>query len=421
MTFARLAKILAVLLVAFALWRARSPEAPVHIVILALPGASSDLFTGGAQATTLAKGPIAVPPATTGTAFWRRLFAATDDPGRDPGELEPVWAPGRASIRVLSVPSSLIDEDKASSGDVAFAGSSAGAVVESEDITSGRLPSPYDRAADAVAAAAAALGRDQWSDWITVEPLPAASPKAPDGSGSSAAQPVRPPAAQFQFARFGDSAYYFSPAYVFGTSPIARRPFLRGKEREMRPLVAAHAIAVTRRRLDPSRELFVNRSDARPVIVFDTVSEDTTAVFSPDSTPAGVLEQVRDAIAGEVALLRQADGPGEIVVAIGGPTTTRPAETAAWYHIVRFSGGANADDLSAVPLDFEAARATLRYALGFALDERTRNTVPVALVRSAAIRAGAPRTAPPESSHHQLSSWSAETLESVPGAFGSGH
>jgi len=420
-TFARLAKILAIVLVAFALWRARSPEAPVHIVVLALPGASSDLFTGGAQATTLAKGPIAVPPATTGTAFWRRLFAAADDAGRDPGELEPVWAQGRSSVRIVSVPSSLIAEDKASSGDVAFAGSSAGAVVESEDITSGRLPSPYDRAADSVAAAAATLGRDQWSDWITVDPLPPAAPKAPDGAGSSAAPPARPPAAQFQFARFGDSAYYFSPAYVFAASPVARRPFLRGKEREIRPLVAAHAIAVTKRRLDPSRELFANPRDGRPVIIFDTASEDTAAVFSPDTTPAGVLEQVRDAIAGEVALLRQADGPREIIVAIGGPTTTRPAETAAWYHIVTFSGAANADDRSSQPLDFEAARAMLRYALGFALDERARNQVPAALVRSAAIRSPVARPAVPESSHHQLSSWSAETLESVPGAFGSGH
>src|SRR5205085_6256340 len=170
-----------------------------------VPGACSGLFAAGAQATTVAKGPIAVPPASTGTAFWRRLFAEADDPARDPGELEPIWSQDGSTLRILSVPSSLFDQDKLPAGETAFAGSSAGAVVESEDITSGRLPPPYDRAADAVVAAAATLGRDQWSDWITVDPAPAAA---------SNVDAARRPSAQFQLTRFGDSAYYFSPAYV---------------------------------------------------------------------------------------------------------------------------------------------------------------------------------------------------------------
>ena len=403
MTLARFAKIAAVLVVALMLWRARTPSVPIHVAVVALPGASSDLFVGGEHSRTLARGPISMPPGTTGASFWRRLFATSDD-AESPGAL---WTDENAAVRVVAVPASLVDGNFSESTKAAFAGSSAGALVEAEDLTSGRLPSPYDRAADAVVAAAATLGRDQWSEWIAVEPPP------------GTAKDAQPPLAHFQFVHVSDSSYYFSPAYAFEASPFVHRPFLRGKEREIRPLVAAHAIAATRRRFETARAL-VEAGDTRPLLMFDTATEDAMAVFAPDTTPAGVLEQLRESISAEVRRLRQPDGPKRIVIAVGGPTTGRPAETPAWYQIVELGSAPDSGGIASRQLDFAAARTMMRYALGLAVDEQQIRAVPPELVEAVPVEPSSLVAAAPATKPQTRTPWSAETLESVPGAVTSG-
>ncbi len=404
MTFARLAKLLAVLLVAIALWRARPPAPPAHVVVLALPGATMDLLAPGGGSG----GSIRLPKPTSGAAFWRRLLAFDDDESGEPADMTPLWSDQRGAIRALSVPAHLFGPlDAAAVVEQAFVGSSGGAIVEAVDITSGRLPYPHDRAAAAVAITAAALRREEWSDWIDVEP--------PPGSATPTA------VAQFQFVRFSDSAYFFSPAYAASTSATVASPFLRGVDRELRPIVAAHLIALSRRRLEPSRTLFAQGSDRGAVVVFDGVAEDTTAVFTPDSTPAAVREEVRDAIAAEVAALRAAVGSDGLVVVVGGPSTVREPSSEGWYRLLTGADAGGPGPDAGSPLDFEAARALVLYATAVSLGAAEKSLVPAALTSRFPIRATVarlPAAARPGAPH---SAWSTATLDSVPGAVGGGH
>ena len=409
MTFARLAKLLAVLLVAAALWRARPPAPPARVAVLALPGAAMDVLAarGGPQRV----GEIRVPASTTGSAFWRRLLAVGDDGGRDAAELVSLWSGEPAAVRALAVPARLFaDPERAAVVESAFLGSSSGVIVEAADITAGRLPAPYDRSVDAVATAVATLGREEWSEWIPVH-------------GPTGAEPsVAAPAAEFQFARFTDTAYFFSPAYIVaGSVETVGTPFLRGLDRELRPLVATHVIALAARRLGSSRDLFRASADARPVVVFDSVAEDATAVFAPDSTPAAVLDRVRDAIVAELATLRGAVGPDGLVVVVGGPSTARQAGTAPWYAVVEGRDGKHEGDAGArFPLDFEGARALVRYVAGISLDTREKSLLPADFVSRFPIRATVARATNPARPGPPQQKWLPSTLESVRGALGTG-
>ncbi|MFN2376342.1 MAG: hypothetical protein ABR538_07375, partial [Candidatus Binatia bacterium] len=355
MTFARLAKLVAVLLVAAALWRARPPEAPSRVVVLALPGASIDMVvtTGPAQPA----GAVRVPEGDSGAAFWRSLFSDEAGDGARAPELGAPWSDARPDSRVVALPARLFQAPTAAADpETAFVGGSSGVSVEAADITSGRLPGPYDRAVDAVSAAAATLGREQWSDWIEV-------PAAP-GTVAVPGAPV----AVFQFARFSDTAYFFSPAYLEPSTEAADKPFLRGLDRELRPLVAEHVLALSRRRMEPVRELFPETGVGRAVLVFDSVAEDAASVFAPDSTPSALLDRVQEELTGLVKRLQEQVGPGGLVVVVGGPSTSRRPAASAWYRLL--SGGPGAgpvgEDLQPT-LDVEGARALVRYLGGAVL------------------------------------------------------
>jgi len=408
MTFARLAKLLAVLLVAAALWRAREPSAPARVVVLALPGAAMDILAAGGGRLHPAE--IRIPEATAGVTFWRRLLAAADDGTRDPMDLPSLWSGETAAMRSLAVPARLFgDADRAAEVEGAFLGGSSGTVVDADDITSGRLPVPYDRAIDEVVASAATLKRDEWSEWLSVR-----------GSAGKPADDASP-SAEFQFARLTDTTYFFSPAYADRDLNAVSSPFLRGLDREMRTLVAAHVLGLAARRLAPSGDLFRSASDTRPVVVFDSVAEDVGAVFAPDSTPSALLEQARVAVAARIATLRAAVGAGGLVLIFGGPSTTRQDAGVPWYAIVE-GGDSTLPDESGTssPLDFDAARVLIRYVAGVSLDERDKALLPVDVARRYPVRARVASAATPASAPAPGREWSTTAIESVRGAIGGG-
>jgi hypothetical protein len=400
-TFARFARLLAVVLVAFALWRMRPPAEPPHVVVLALPGATEDLAFGSARE---GQGEIRVPPATSGASFWRHLVAVADGDGADASAKPPLWSGERAPVRVVGAPARLfVDRVRQDIEGAFFLGSSSGAIVEAADITAGRLPFPYDRTVDAVASAVATLGRDQWSEWI---PVPATPGAAPDAG---------PPAAEFQLARNNDTTYYFSPAYVGGRGDIVGDGFLRGLDRELRPTLATHVIELARRRSAARRDLFTATSDKRPVIFFEDVAEDATRVFAPDSTPSAVVEQVRSALAETLAAVRKSVGKDGIVLVVGGPASTRQSGVPAWYRVVRGSGG---EGESGPALELASAASLVRYFAGIALDSGQKSRVPVEIVTRYPVRATASHAAADEALEPPSQQWTASALESVPGALG---
>ncbi|MFN2426919.1 MAG: hypothetical protein ABR587_10795, partial [Candidatus Binatia bacterium] len=142
------------------------------------------------------------------------------------------------------------DAERARTVEDSFLGSSSGQLVEAADVTAGRLPAPYDRAIDAVVSAAATLRPEEWSEWIRV---PGQAGAMPSASG---------PTAEFQFARFTDATYYFSPAYLRFSSGMVGSGFLRGLDRGLRPLVAQHALTLAGRRLEASKSAFASAVDA---------------------------------------------------------------------------------------------------------------------------------------------------------------
>lgn len=406
MTFARLAKLVAVLLVAAALWRARPPAPPARIVVLALPGATLEELAGGGS--LVQTGSIDVPASTTGAAFWRRLFSFEVAANRDPRDLAPLWSEQRSPVRAFFVPARLFDADEgAAAADRAFVGSSSGAMVEATDITAGRIPFPYDRATDAVAEAAASLKGEEWSGWITLPPTAGAVPG---------------PAAQFQIARFTDTAYFFSPVYVSTGMASVASPFFRGIERELRPLVALHSLELSRRRSGSLGGLFEQAGEQRTAVVFDGVAENSAAVFSPDSTPAALLEKIRDTLALELAAIRAAVGPDGLIVVVGGPSTGRQKGEKAWYAIL----GATSGPLAAAagegaPLDCDAARAVVLHVAGVSLDAREKALLPVVLATRYPVRATVARLPAGIEAREPALLWTAATLESVPDAVGNGH
>jgi hypothetical protein len=400
-TFARLAKLAAVLLLAFALWQLRPPAAPANVAILALPGAARDTIAS----TAGREGSVRAPAGRAGSTFWREVFSfgvAAEEP-HAPLFL---WTGDRPVARPLAVPVRLFRAPGSTMGDDGvFVGTSSGAVVDAADITTGRLPSPYDRAIDAVAASAAMLRPDEWSDWITVEPV------SHDGAA------ITLPEAEFQFARTNDSSYLFSPAYVAHRRDRIGTPFLRGADREARPLVAQHLFALSKRRLQPVETLFAPGGDRRPLVVFDMLAEEIPAVFAPDSTPAASLDQIRDAVLGEIELLRKAVGPDGIVVTIGGPSSGRSVGEPAWYRVDRGAGG---PPLASGVADGATLRSLVRYVAGVAIDQKEKALLPGTLLMAVPVRPGAAR---PDDEGPELAAdrdWSPSSLESIPGAVSGG-
>jgi hypothetical protein len=227
--------------------------------------------------------------------------------------------------------------------------------------------------------------------------------------------------AAFQFARFSDTSYFFSPAYVDSGAAVSSAPFLRGLDRELRPLVATHVVALSARRLAATGELFLEGGEDRPVIVFDTVAEDTATVFAPDTTPSAVVQAARDAIAAQITALRRAVGANGVLLILGGPPTTRQAGVPAWFRVV--SGGADLRSAGAeVPsgLTFEAVRATIRYLVGLQIEPAEKALVPAAIATRFPVRPSVRVAAAPQDHDPPGQEWSAGTLESIPGALGSG-
>jgi len=397
-TFARLAKLVAVLLVVVALWEARPPAPPARVVVLALPGASLEQVAG--EGGVLQAGPIVVPPSTTGVAFWRRLFSFELASERDPVDPTPLWGERRSPVRALFVPARLFDPDHGTAAaDRTFVGSSSGLMVEAADIAAGRIPFPYDRATDAIASTAATLSGEEWSTWITL----------PETAGAAHGA-----VAQFQFVRFTDTAFYFSPVYVATGTASSASPFFRGLERELRPLVALHSIELSRRRWNSLGELFDQENEQRMAVIFDGVAEDSAAVFSPDSTPVAVSNKVRDTLASGIAVIRTAVGPDVLIVMVGGPSTGRPKGEAPWYVILGKTSGSFAESAGAgAPLDFDAIRAVVLHAAGVSLDAREKMLLPALLTVRYPNRATLARLPAEADTREPAQRWSAATLESV--------
>jgi hypothetical protein len=400
MTFARFARVLAIVLVAFALWRMRPPAEPPRVAILALPGTAQDLVF--ADAVRDGEGAIRLPAGTSGASFWRHLVAAGDGEGTDASPKPPLWTNDPAPVRVEGAPARLfVDRVQQDVDGAYFLGSSAGVVVEAADITAGRLPFPYDRAVDAVAAAVGSLGLDQWSEWIPVPPAPGVSPDA------------AAPAAEFQLARHTDSTYYLSPAYVAGRSDVVGDAFLRGLDRELRPMIAKHVVGLAERRTPARRALFRAGGDQKPVLVFEDVAEDATRVFAPDSTPAAVVEQVRGVLAGTLDAVRESVGKDGLVLVIGGPPSTRQRGSAAWYRLVHGAGGSGE---TGPGLDLAAASSLVRYFSGIALDAQDKSRLPADLVASYPVKPTVSQAAAAKADEPPDQQWTASALESVPGA-----
>ena len=400
MTFARFARLLALVLVAFALWRMRPPAEPPRVAMLALPGASQELVFGAAARD--GAGEIRLPAETSGASFWQHLVAVADGDGSDASPRPPLWSGERAAMRVAGAPARLFaDRIRQDVEGAFFLGSSSGVVVEAADITAGRLPFPYDRSVDAVAAAVASLGRDHWSEWIPVPPTPGAAPNA------------APPAAEFQLARYTDTTYYLSPAYVSGRGDVVGDAFLRGLDRELRPTVATHVVELARRRSVAKRELFPKGGDQRPVFVFEDVAEDATRVFAPDSLPSAVADEVRAVVADALAAVRESVGKDGIVFVVGGPPSTRQAGVPAWYRMMRGSGG---DGETGGALDLASASSFVRYLAGIAIDADEKSRLPVELARRYPVRATVSHVVVADVDEPPSQQWTAAALESVPGA-----
>lgn len=405
MTFSRVARLLAVLVVAAALWRARPLAAPARVAVLALPGASAEALSG---IPILAGGMVEVAVPTTGAAFWKRLLTIEDDLGREPESLPPLWQGAPSAIRVSGVPLRLF-KDGSDAAASAFAGCNCSTVVEYADLTSGRLPSPYDRAIEAVTAAAVTLGKDHWSDWIRVTPAP------------SAAGAATPPDAEFQVARVADAYYLFSPAYVVGKADVSADPFLRGGDLDQRPLLAAHVIDRSQRRAPSVTALFAGEGENRPVVVFDDVAEDVASLFASDTVPASLERAVDESLSSVLRDVRTAVGPDGVVVVVGGPSTARPMAP-AWYRVmVAGQGLTGVQDWNSVDLDLVSARALLRHFVGVQLDVTEKSYVPAAIVARFPVKATIPRSSSLSKRGALSLPWSAANLESLPGAVVSGN
>lgn len=412
MSFARLAKFVALLLVALALWQVRSPVHSINVAILAVPSASEDMVRTAADWS--AGGAVSSEDSmVSGATFWRLLFAADRIAGRDAGDLMPLWQGRRAVARSAAVPRRLFDtsdDQKAGQAGVAFVGSSAGAVVEAEDFAAGRVPPPYDRAVDAIKAASQDLERGAWSDWIPVS----ASPGLAESRGAAAGE--------FQFVRFDEASYFFSPVYFLGENSSRATAFLRGAARELRPTIAAHPLALAQRRLGASRAFFESPgTEARPIVVFDAVAEETAAVFAPDTMPAAVAVGVRDSVVAQINALRAAVGADGVVVVFGGPSTTRDAGYPAWYRVLAGSDLLAGEKMGETPLDFDAARSLVLYALGVSLGSEEKALLSNEFTGRFPIRAVFARSSVPRLAEPAAQEWSAATLDSVPGALGRGH
>lgn len=412
MTFARFAKLGAVLLVAVAVWRAQTPPPSVQVAILALPAFAAQVVDGAGQAVFA--GVVEYPSGASGLSFWRRLFAEETLQGREAANLLPLWSGGRASARVIAAPAHVFRSSARSfeKGD-GFVGGSTGAFVRSEDLGAGRLPAPYDRVLATVSDAAAALAIGQWSDWIEVAALP---PAAADPADLALA-----PSGEFQFVRLDEDEFFFSPAYQRLGESWAVSPFLRGVAREYRETLVGHVLSVSERRLAGVAASFEENGDRRPVLIFDTLGEEARSTFRPDSTPSTVEESLTQAVLEQLNVLREAVGPTGAVLVVGGPLTTRASGALAWFRV--FAG----DEAREVPrfagagqTDFASLRALVLYFSGMWLAPAETALVPVELVSTFPVPPSNRRGPGQDSAQAAKQGWSVATLGSVPGALGQG-
>jgi hypothetical protein len=403
-TTSRLAKALALVLIAFAVWRSRPPDSPTRVLVLVLPGATASAIESEGA---LVGGVIGIDESIrTGASFWRRLLSLGEAPDGDPEAMLSLWEGVGGAIRVVDPPSRIFPKDERTLAS-AFVGDSGGALVDAGELTAGRLPPPYDRAIEAVTATAATLGRDQWSEWISTTPA--------SGSGGEPA-----PLVEFQFARVGDGHYYFSPAYVVGANEFSGEPFLLGAEAELRPLLAVHALEVSRRRREELVRRLRSGEDARPAVVFEELGQRIAGVFAPETVPASMVA-VRDAaLAATLRDLRGVVGQGGLVLVVGGPTASR-ASSPAWYRICSGGDSGAAESVEDLPLDLRSARALLLHLVAVAPDPAEQVRVPEALASRFPVPARFAVSAPPGRELPVLTAWSAAKLESLPGAVAAGN
>ncbi len=396
-TFARLAKLMAVSLVAVALWRAAPPIAPARVVVLVLPGFEEKRLaaSGLEELSGNWGGSVSIPGPGSGAMFWRRLLDLAA-----PGEAPiPVWEGTSPRVAGTSPSAGVF---RPSSGEVRrssppdFVGGNAGLVVDAREVAMKRLPSPYDRVAERLVAESDSLRRGQWSEWISIE--------FPD-SGI---------VGEFQVTRITDESLFLSPVYAEAGRPVTdsrdfARPFLRGLAPELREMAAAHLLAVQRRRFGAAIADLRQDSSSASAVVFDLSAQEVADVFLPGETPENVAAAVTNAVSEQIGRLRELVASEGLIVVVGGPTIGRDESGKGWLRIL----GVSAESTGFAELDFTTARVVLRYLLGTALTQDERVSVPLALAARLPIRSG-----PPASVHANTttssSAWSAEAIEAVP-------
>ena len=404
-TFARLAKLMAVSLVAVALWRAAPPVAPARVVVLVLPGFEEKSLASLGLEDRRGNwgGTVSTPGPGNGALFWQRLFNLAA-PGQAP---TPVWEGTFPRVAVISPPETVF---RSPAGEVPrstrpdFVGGNAGMVVDAREVAMKRLVSPYDRAAQRLVVESDSLRRGQWSDWIPV------------------AFPDTGIVGEFQVTRCTDELLFLSPVYVvsdraeMASSDLAR-PFLRGLAPELKDAAVGHLIAVQRRRFGASNARLRQDSSPTSAIIFDLSAQEVGEVFLPGETPAAAAAIVANAVSAQIVELRDLVGTEGLIVVVGGPAMGRDQSGKGWLRILGVSGESTGTTAFA-ELDFPVARVVLRYLLGIALTQEERASVPLALAARLPIR-----SAPPASVHANTttssSAWSAEEIEAVPRAVSS--
>lgn len=404
-TFARLAKLMAVSLMAVALWRAAPPVAPARVVVVVLPGFEEKTLAALGLEDRRGNwgGTVSTPGSGSGALFWQRLFDLAA-PGQAP---IPVWEGTFPRVAVASPPEAVF---RSSPGEIPgpsrpdFVGGNAGMIVDAREVAMKRLPSPYDRAAERLVAESDSLRRGQSSEWIAVE--------FPDAGIVG----------EFQVARCTDDLLFLSPVYVVSgrSDTVSRdlaRPFLRGLAPELREAAAGHLVEVQRRRFAASIARLRQDSSPTSAIVFDLSAQEVGEVFLPGEIPDGAAATVTNAVSAHIRQLRDLVGAEGLIVVVGGPTIGRDESGKGWLRILGVSAESTGSTASA-ELDFTTARIVLRYLLGIALNQDERASVPLALAARLPIRSASP-VAVHANRATSSSAWSAEEIESLPRAVSS--
>ena len=406
---ATLAKVVAVLAVIAALSVFRLPEPPARLIVVAIPAAREEWFAAFSNderhavlhdlRNTGIGGKVRTGREEEHTRFWRELFL--EQARSTAAASKPVWSPLGGRVAAIAAPRQLLGESGqqppvlTSGAESGFIGNSAGVVAELEDLTTGKVPPPYDRAAEAVVGAAETLADGQWSPWLPID----------GGEG------------RFQIGRISEDEAWLSPVYksvdLGAAAPadvLLGDPFVRGVDVDVRARLTSHLVEVERTRVTAVERMLAPSRDVRSVVYFHGLPGALAAMSAPEPLPGGTIQMVRDELDRTLTRVRDASPGRSTILLVGGPSLTRTSGAPAWY-LLSDGQGARAD------LDLEAPslRALLRYLLGGSLTVEERRAMPPAILARFPVRGGA-SSAVAAADTAQEQRWSVETLQQLIGS-----